>query len=155
MSSKHVILGVVVALVPIGSAVAAPAQGGKSLHATMTGKGEVPKGDLDGTGSAEIKITGTKVCWEIKVAKVGTIGAAHIHKGGPGVAGPVVVPFGKTFASKGCTTAPAAVAAAIQAHPSSYYVNVHNVKYPSGALRGQLKADDSQSAGAKGYGFAG
>ena len=154
MSSKHVILGVVVALVPIGSAVAAPAKGG-SLHATMTGKGEVPKGDPDGSGTAEIKISGTKVCWEIKAAKIGAIGAAHIHKGGRGVAGPVVVPFGKTFASKGCTTAPAAVAAAIQAHPGSYYVNVHNVKYPSGALRGQLKADDSQSAGAKGYGFAG
>ena len=154
MRLKHVSIGLIVALVPVGSALAASSKGG-SLHATMTGKVEVPKGDPDGTGTAEIKISGTKVCWEIKVAKVGTIVAAHIHKGGPGVAGPVVVPFGTTFALKGCTTAPAAVAAAIQAHPSSYYVNVHNAKYPGGALRGQLKADDSSSGGAKGYRFGG
>ncbi len=54
----------------------------------------------------------------------------------------MVVPFGKTFKAKGCTTAPAAVAAAIARTPSAYYVNVHNARYPGGALRGQLRADD-------------
>jgi hypothetical protein len=62
--------------------------------------------------------------------------AAHIHKGRPGVAGPVVVPFGKVYKSKGCTTTTAAIAAAIQKTPSAYYVNVHNAKFPAGALRG-------------------
>ena len=112
-----------------------------SLHATLLGKSETPKGDPDGRGTAEIKITGRKVCWEIKVARVQTIVAAHIHKGGPGAAGPVVVPFGKVFHAKGCTTTTAAIAAAIQRHPSAYYVNVHNAKYPGGALRGQLRSD--------------
>src|SRR3954447_3662728 len=112
-----------------------------SLHATLTGKAETPKGDPDGKGTAEIKITGRKVCWEIKVSNVQTIVAAHIHKGRPGVAGPVVVPFGKAFKAKGCTTTTAAVAAAIQKAPSAYYVNVHNAKYPGGALRGQLRSD--------------
>ena len=32
-----------------------------------------------GSGTAEITITGTKVCWQIHVAKVGTITASHIH----------------------------------------------------------------------------
>jgi len=111
-----------------------------SLHATLLGKSETPKGDPDGRGTAEVKITGRKVCWEIKVSRVQTIVAAHIHKGAPGVAGPVVVPFGKIFKAKGCTTTTAAIAAAIEKKPAAYYVNVHNAKYPGGALRGQLRS---------------
>ncbi|HEY2777946.1 MAG TPA: CHRD domain-containing protein [Gaiellaceae bacterium] len=114
---------------------------GNSLHATLAGKSETPKGDPDGRGTAEIKITGRRVCWEIKVSRVQTIVAAHIHKGRPGTAGPVVVPFGKVFKAKGCTTTTAALAAAIEKTPSAYYVNVHNAKYPGGALRGQLRSD--------------
>jgi CHRD domain len=128
------------ALVVAGGATAA-AQKGSSLHATLTGKAETPKGDPNGAGTAEIKITGRRVCWEIKVARVQTIVAAHIHKGRPGTAGPVVVPFGKVFKAKGCTTTTAALAAAIERTPSAYYVNVHNAKYPGGALRGQLRRD--------------
>ena len=137
---RYVVIGVLAALAVAAGASAAVQKGG-SLHATLTGKAEKPKGDPDGSGTAEIKITGTKVCWEFKLAKVQTIVAAHIHKGGPGVAGPVVVPFGKTFKSKGCTTTTAALAAAITKSPGSYYVNVHNAKYPGGALRGQLRSD--------------
>jgi hypothetical protein len=133
-------LALLAALVVATGATAA-SQKGHSLHATLTGKAETPKGDPDGSGTAEIKITGTRVCWEIKVAKVQTIVAAHIHKGRPGTAGPVIVPFGKVFKSKGCTTTTAAIAAAIEKSPSAYYVNVHNAKYPGGALRGQLRSD--------------
>jgi hypothetical protein len=129
-----------IALALAAGAVAATQKGG-SLHATLLGKVEVPKGDPDGRGTAEVKITGAKVCWEIKTAKVGKIVAAHIHKGGPGVAGPVVVPFGKTYKSKGCFTSTAAVTAAIQKNPGAYYVNVHNAAFPGGALRGQLRSD--------------
>ena len=92
---RYVLIAFVALVVAAGAAGAA--QKGGSLHATLTGTTEVPKGDPDGRGTAEIKFTGTKVCWEITTSKVGTIVAAHIHKGGPGVAGPVVVPFGKTF----------------------------------------------------------
>ena len=81
------------------------------------------------------------MCWEIKTSKVAKLSAAHIHKGGPGVAGPVVVPFGATFKAKGCVTAPVAVTAVIKRNPAGYYVNVHNAKYPGGALRGQLRSD--------------
>jgi hypothetical protein len=138
MSLKYVAAALVIALIPVAGAAGALQKGGHSLHATLTGKVEVPKGDPDGRGTAEIKITGTKVCWEIKATKVATLVAAHIHRGGAGVAGPVVVPFGKTYASKGCTTTSAAIAAAIAKTPGAYYVNVHNAKYPGGALRGQL-----------------
>lgn len=133
-------MAVIVALVLVAGATAAVQKGG-SLHATLTGKVEVPKGDPNGSGSAEIKITGSKVCWEIKTAKVGKIVAAHIHKGGPGVAGPVVVPFGKIYKSKGCFNSTAAIVSGIEKNPSAYYVNVHNATYPGGALRGQLHSD--------------
>jgi hypothetical protein len=125
----------------VATGATAAAQSGGSLHATLTGKAETPKGDRDGRGTAEVKITGRRVCWEIKVSKVQTIMAAHIHKGKSGVAGPVVVPFGKVFKAKGCTTTTAAIAAAIQRNPAAYYVNVHNAKFPAGALRGQLRAN--------------
>jgi hypothetical protein len=136
MRLRYLAAGLMIALSSAAGATAAMQKG--SLHATLTGKAETPKGDPDGSGTAEVKIAGKQVCWEIHVAKVGTIMAAHIHKGGPGVAGPVVVPFGAAFKSKGCTTASASLTAAILKSPSKYYVNVHNAKYPGGALRGQL-----------------
>jgi hypothetical protein len=138
---RYLVVAMAAALLAAAGASAALESGGSSLHATLTGKAETPKGDPDGSGTAEIKITGRQVCWEIKVARVQTIQAAHIHKGRPGVEGPVVVPFGKTFKAKGCTTTTSAIAAAIKANPRGYYVNVHNVRYPAGALRGQLHAD--------------
>lgn len=138
---RYVGLTFLAALVVATGATAA-AQKSNSLHATLTGKAETPKGDPDGRGTAEIRITGRQVCWEIKVSGVQKIVAAHIHKGSPGVAGPVVVPFGKVYKAKGCTTTTAALAAAIVKRPAAYYVNVHNAKYPAGALRGQLRSDD-------------
>jgi hypothetical protein len=138
MKLKHLLVAAAIALLPVAGAAAALQKGSESLHATLMGKVEVPKGDPDGRGTAEVKITGKKVCWEIKASKVATIVAAHIHRGGPGVAGPVVVPFGKIYKSKGCTTTTATIAAAITKSPAAFYVNIHNAKYPGGALRGQL-----------------
>ena len=137
---RQVLIAALVATVLAAGATAATQKGG-SLHATLLGKSETPKGDPDGAGTAEVKISGAKVCWEIKTARVGTIVAAHIHKGKAGVAGPVVVPFGKTFKSKGCVTSTSAITSAIERNPGAYYVNVHNAKYPAGALRGQLRND--------------
>jgi hypothetical protein len=140
MTLKTIALAALVALIAVAAAAGASHKGGSSLHATLAGKAETPKGDPNGSGTAEIKITGKSVCWEIKATGVTTLTAAHIHKGGPGVAGPVVVPFGAKYKSKGCQTTTAAIAAAIRKNPGAYYVNVHNAKYPNGALRGQLSA---------------
>jgi len=137
---RYVVLACVAALVAAAVATGAVQKGG-SLHATLTGRAETPNGDPDGRGTAEIKFVGTKVCWEITTTRVARIAAAHIHKGRPGVAGPVVVPFGKTFKPKGCVASTASIVAAIKRNPAAYYVNVHNAKYPAGALRGQLRND--------------
>jgi hypothetical protein len=131
---------------------ASAARGGRTLFAVMNGANERDPvtnrrgaGDLDGRGSATIGIDGTNVCWGITVANLGAPVAAHIHKGGPGTSGPVVVPLtqpatGDPGASSGCTTVAASLARAIRRHPARYYVNVHTGAYPAGAVRGQLFA---------------
>jgi hypothetical protein len=109
----------------------------------MTGEQEAPgPGDPDGFGVASIFIdTDTNtVCWVLIARKIQlpAIGA-HIHIAPRGVPGPIVVPlsnpneFGFAF---GCRTD--TDADAIVANPSGYYVNVHTVPFPAGAIRGQL-----------------
>jgi len=143
MTFKSIAVAALVALLGVAVASAAPGKSGGSLHAKLTGKAEVPKGDPDGAGTAEVKITGTSVCWELTTSRINAPNAAHIHKGAAGVAGPVVVPFGASYKAKGCAKTTVAVASAIKRSPASYYVNLHNAKYPAGVLRGQLSADDS------------
>ena len=105
----------------------------------LAGKYETPKGAPTGKGTATITISGTKVCWAFTgLSGISKETAAHIHKAPAGKAGPIVVPFGGAFKAKGCTTTTAALAKAIAAHPGAYYVNVHTVKYPAGAIRSQL-----------------
>jgi CHRD domain len=67
--------------------------------------------------------------------------AAHIHQGAAGTKGPIVVhlqPPNAQGVSTSCTRAPRKLIVAIMDHPAGYYVNVHNMSYPEGAVRGQL-----------------
>jgi hypothetical protein len=137
MRSRLLVLALLATLAVPAFALGAPQK--DSLHATLTGKAETPKGDPDGRGTAEVKVSGTQVCWEISVSKIGKPLAAHIHKGKAGIAGPVVVPLGAAFKAKGCTRTTSANARAILAAPGSFYVNVHTAKYAAGAVRGQLR----------------
>ena len=112
------------------------------LEAKLGGGKEVPKAG-GASGEAYVQITGAKVCWQFtKLKGVAGATAAHIHKGGASVAGPVVVPLGGAFKAAGCISAPASVGKAIAASQGAYYVNIHTGKYPAGALRGQLGAAD-------------
>jgi len=141
----------------VGAAVPATALATRSatteLYASLVGKTEVPKGDPKATGTAEVKLTPAtgKVCWQFKLKGVAAPTAAHIHKGKPGTAGPVVVAFGTAYKREGCTTAPKAMINAILANPGGYYVNVHNAKYPAGAVRGQLSRKSSDKSGGYTY----
>lgn len=129
------------------NALPAGSESGK-LEASLSGKAAVPKGAPNGSGEVAVTIAGAKVCWRFKdVRGIGTALAAHIHRGAAGRAGPVVVSLGKSYRPSGCVRVPAGVANAILARPSGYYVNVHTAKYAAGAIRGQLKADDSAKGG--------
>jgi hypothetical protein len=127
-----------------------------ALVAEMNGEKEVPgPGDPDGTGGALVILDEqeNEICYAITVQDIilPAIGA-HIHIGGPDVAGPVVVPLAnpdETGASAGCASNvdPALVSAIVQ-NPENYYVNVHTTDFPAGAVRGQLaevESSDSES----------
>ena len=114
------------------------------VSSKLKGSNEVPaKGDPNGGGFVVVTFKATKgmACWEFKGVKgIAAPNAAHIHKGRSGVAGPVVIPFGGAYKAKGCQAAKKSLIEAIETNPNRYYVNIHNAKYPGGALRGQLVA---------------
>jgi hypothetical protein len=133
----------VIALLGVTSAVAASAAMSPVVSAKMTGGTESPKGPAGASGNAVIHLNAAKgtVCWQFSNLKgVTSPNASHIHKGGKGVSGPVFIPLGAKFALKGCTAASKSSITAVESKPGAYYVNVHNAKYPNGAVRGQLVA---------------
>ena len=115
----------------------------KTLVASMTGAAEQPAGAPGGSAKATITFDSSKkkVCWRFtKLKGVSGPTAAHIHLGSRGKAGPITIPFGAKYRSKGCQTrVDKALIKQVLAHPSLYYVNIHNSGFPAGAVRGQLK----------------
>lgn len=125
--------------------VAGAAEGATRLKATLTGAAEAPgPGDPDGAGTATVNVDVTKreVCYEVTAQKIDKPTGAHIHEGGTGKAGNVVIPLTTPTASdtttKGCANADAALVGRLTATPGGFYVNVHSDRYPQGAVRGQL-----------------
>lgn len=95
-----------------------------------------------GTAVVRIRKDAGQVCYRLHAANVTlpTIGA-HIHRGGAGVSGPVVVPFtppGTDGNSSGCTAASSSLIDEIIGNPAGFYVNVHTKEHPGGAIRAQL-----------------
>jgi len=129
----------------------------RTFVASLSGSATaVPASDPNGSGSAEITfqvitagstaLGSANVCWDLTYNGIdGTPVAAHIHAGGPGVNGPIVVPApGVSFtnlganSSSGCMDTNAAAVEAIMAASQDFYVNVHTALFPNGAIRGQL-----------------
>jgi hypothetical protein len=119
-----------------------------ALRANLTGAKEVPgPGDPDGRGSAKVVLKKDRVCFTVSWRNIDAPTAAHIHVGSASVAGPVVVGLlsvpapglGAPVSSiGGCADAEPDLVAAIRRDPRNYYVNIHNVAFPAGAIRGQL-----------------
>ncbi|MEP7201455.1 MAG: CHRD domain-containing protein [Ilumatobacteraceae bacterium] len=117
----------------------------------LSGANEVPPStDVDGRGAAAVTfdiitpgdaVTGAEVCWDLSYSAIDAPNAAHIHRGAAGVGnGPIVVTFsniGPTSAT-GCAAMAPALATEIMTTPANFYVNVHNVAFPGGVIRGQL-----------------
>ena len=134
---------VLIAAVPVVASESG-ADARATLEASLTGEKEVPgPGDPNGRGDAEVKVHKAKVCYELEVERIKPATAAHIHRGGPSVAGPVVVELKAPTdgSSEGCKAISKKLSKKLRDHPWRYYVNVHNNPYPDGAVRGQLQRD--------------
>jgi CHRD domain len=126
--------------------------GGRAFPVALTGEAESPAGDSVGTGTATVRFRfgQGQLCYQLAAKNLPAAVAAHIHKGDPGAAGPVVVPLQTPDAagtSSGCATVARTLVAAILADPASYYVNVHTAEFPAGAVRGQLTGTSTASFG--------
>jgi hypothetical protein len=134
-----------------------------TLTARLTGAQEVPAADPDGSGKAvvEIDVEAGEVCFDIKsLSDTGAPNRGHIHEAPAGVNGPIVVPFFElrippadpgapptdprndaleSGRLQDCVPGDPAVLARIVANPAGFYVNVHNARFPGGALRCQLE----------------
>ena len=150
-AAAAVVAVVAVALVGVVGAGAQGSGGGasKALFAVLTGKKEVSStgekgvGDPNGRGTFSGMFDGNELCYGLTVKNIQDPIAAHIHAGGPNVAGDVVVPLtqptsGDPGASSDCVEVDPPLARRIQRNPHRFYVNVHTSDFPGGAVRGQL-----------------
>jgi Cu/Zn superoxide dismutase len=133
-------LGAVTALAV--TTVSLAATHGASWSTKLTVAQEVPKQavtDAAASGSFTATLTGKTLKWKLSFSKLtGPATAAHIHLGGMGKAGNVVIALCGPCKSgmTGSATVPAAIAKDFTKH--LLYVNVHTVKNPAGEIRGQL-----------------
>ena len=142
---KLTLLAALVLTVVLIAAVPVVAAQRATLEASLTGEKEVPgPGDPNGRGEADVNVYKAKVCYELEVERIKPATAAHIHRGGPSVAGDIVVELKAPTdgTSEGCKAISRQLSKNLREHPSRYYVNVHNDPYPDGAIRGQLHRDD-------------
>ncbi len=141
MKRPTLLAALVLALVLIAAVPVVASEARANLEVSLTGEKKVPgPGDPNGLGEADVKVYKAKVCYELEVDLIKSATAAHIHRGGPNVAGDIVVELKAPTdgSSEGCT----AISKKLREHPGRYYVNVHNSPYPEGAIRGQLHRDD-------------
>ncbi|MFI5121274.1 MAG: CHRD domain-containing protein [Vicinamibacteria bacterium] len=120
------------------------------LEAKLKGQNEVPgPGAQKGKGEIHVfvKPTQSKLCFNFEVSKLDPITAGHIHKGDTETAGPVKVTLFEdqqglegTGNYEGCVKKlKAKLLKKIAKAPEKFYVNLHTLDYPDGAIRGQLE----------------
>ena len=135
------LLGLVCLLVVGMAGTAAADEHLVNLGAGLSGANEVGGADTDGSGTASISLNKqtSEVCFELNVSNVDDVQAAHIHVGGAGSNGGVVISLDyPATLGTGCVSGDVPTIAAIATNPSLYYVNVHSAEFPGGAIRGQL-----------------
>ena len=121
---------------------------GRTFRVTL-----LPSGDPDGSGTATVTVNpGTEtVCYDIQVAGIDQpqepapgVGSAHIHvRPSGGIVVDLETQFVAgstpgTFEASGCVTADRDLLVDILRDPEQYYLNIHTVAHPGGAVQGDL-----------------
>ncbi len=148
MKRLLIVMIAVVASVLVAASLAAA---GSSAHAKTTKFSAAlnigqevprPKGTKIGaSGRFTATLRGTTLTWKLTFTHLtGAAGAAHIHSGVKGKAGPVVRALCGpcTSGATGTLTLTPAEITALQNRKD--YVNVHTAKNPGGEIRGQIKS---------------
>jgi hypothetical protein len=146
--TTSVVLGLLAALTVVGTTGAARTSG-YTLKAALTAKQEVPApagatAGAGGTFTATLTESG-KLKWKLTFHRLtGAAGAAHIHLGKAGKAGPVAVALCGpcTSGQTGTTAVPKKYRDAVE-HGEGVYVNVHTAKNAAGEIRGQVSSKKS------------
>jgi hypothetical protein len=130
-----------------------PTSGGTAASVALTGEAEQPAGDPVGTGTATVRLRlgQGQLCFRIGVQNITLPSAgAHIHRGAPAVAGPIVVQLvapGAGGSSSGCVAVARPLVRELLTAPGRFYFNVHTTDYPAGAVRGQLSGTSPAALG--------
>lgn len=107
-------------------------------HQQVTNGGIPDQGDLDGTGLAVLTIdsVNSTIDWVITTSMI-TLPpmGAHIHNAAAGANGNILVDFSSQLSGTGLMDLDLQ---SVLANPTNFYVNIHNIDFPSGAIRGQL-----------------
>ena len=123
----------------------APRPAGYCADLRGTGRGSDAL-DPAATGSAWLGSEGTTIRGRLRTSPdLRKVVATHLHAGAAGVNGPMAHELNPGFTGQlleGSTTVAPEIAAGVVANPAGYYVKLHSLKFPGGAIRGQLKRCD-------------
>lgn len=121
------------------------------LEAQLAGANEVqvpgkpPVGDPKGSAVGIVRVQGDRITFAFQWKGISAPTLGHIHQGVAGVNGDVKVPLftmpmpnGVSAAAGAVTVSDPAIADALRADPSGFYLNLHTKEFPGGAVRGQL-----------------
>jgi CHRD domain-containing protein len=121
--------------------------------ATLSGQEEVPPTNSQATGMAEFTVTGENAEYSVNASNIQGVTAGHIHSGGQGENGPIVVTLFKNDSPTNEVSETGSITADKLEGPMAgkqltdlitamsngeTYVNIHTEQNPNGEIRGQI-----------------
>ena len=121
--------------------------------ATLLGQEEVPPTNSQATGMAEFTVTGENAEYSVNASDIQGVTAGHIHSGGQGENGPIVVTLFKNDSPTNEVSETGSITADKLEGPMAgkqladlvtamsngeTYVNIHTEQNPNGEIRGQI-----------------